>query len=77
MKTVKILGTGCPKCNQLESNVREAAARLGAEIAVEKVTAVADIMRYGVMITPALVVDEKVISSGKVLPVDQLEEILS
>ena len=77
MKTVKILGTGCSKCNQLERNVREAAARLGAEIAVEKVTAVADIMRYGVMITPALVVDEKVVSSGKVLPVDRLEEILS
>ncbi len=77
MKTVKILGTGCPKCNQLERNVREAVARLGADIVVEKVTAVADIMRYGVMITPTLVVDEKVVSSGKVLPVDQLEEILS
>ena len=77
MKTVKILGTGCAKCNALERNVREAAARLDGGIAVEKVSAVADIVRYGVMITPALVVDDRVVATGKVLSVDELVELLS
>ncbi len=77
MKSVKVLGTGCPKCRKLEEHVREAASRLGTEMAIEKVTGVADIVRYGVMITPALVVDGKVVSVGKVPSVEELVELLS
>jgi small redox-active disulfide protein 2 len=76
MKTAKVLGTGCPKCNQLESNLRAAAAQLGSEIAIEKVTQINEIMSYRVMLTPALVIDEKVVSCGKVLPVEKIVELL-
>ena len=64
---IKVLGTGCPKCKKLEKNAREALSTAGKEAEVEKVTDMNDIMNYGVMITPALVIDEKVVSAGKVL----------
>ena len=63
---VKILGTGCPNCQRLERLTREAAAEAGLAVHVEKVTDIADIMGYGVMSTPGLVVDEQVKSSGRV-----------
>lgn len=71
---IKILGTGCPKCKQLEANAREAAAGTCAN--VEKVSELAKIMEYGVMMTPALVVDGEVKSSGKVLTAGQIREII-
>lgn len=77
MKSIKILGTGCAKCTQLAENANEAATSLGIEFDLEKVTAISDIMQYGVMITPALVVDGQVKSSGKLLAVDEIKEILS
>ena len=73
---IRILGTGCPKCKQLEANARAAVAALGNGANVEKVTELAKIMEYGVMMTPALVVDGVVKSSGKVLTAEQLKEIL-
>lgn len=64
---IKILGTGCPKCKKLEENTRTAIAELGIEAAIEKVTDLDRIMDFGVIMTPALVINEKVVSSGKLL----------
>ena len=69
---IQILGTGCPKCRQLEANAREAVAAKGVEAEVEKVTDIDQIMEMGVMMTPALVIDGEVRSVGKVLTVEQI-----
>ena len=69
---IQILGTGCPKCRQLEANAREAVAQKGVDAEIEKVTDIARIMDMGVMITPALVIDGEVRSVGKVLTADQI-----
>ena len=71
---IKVLGTGCPKCKYLEERVRKVAADNNIDIDVEKVTKINDIMSYGVMMTPGLVVEGDVKSSGKI-PSD--EQILS
>ena len=73
---IKILGSGCAKCNQLEANTLEALNQLGLDIAIDHVTDFAQIAAYGVMTTPALVVDGKVISYGKVLPAQEIVELL-
>lgn len=74
--SVKILGSGCMKCNQLEAAVKEALEQLGMDTAVDHVTDFGQIAGYGVMTTPALVVDGKVMSYGKVLTTDEAIEIL-
>ncbi len=66
MLNIKVLGSGCMNCQKLEQNAREAVTMLGEEATVEKVTDYADIMSYGVMHTPALVVNGKVVVSGRV-----------
>ena len=76
MKKIQILGTGCPKCKKLAENAEAAAKELGIEYQIEKVTKINDIMTFGVMVTPALVVDGKVIVAGKVPSIEQLKEIL-
>jgi len=76
MKKIQILGTGCAKCNQLADSTQKAATEIGLECEFEKVTEIAKIMAFGVMVTPALVVDGKVLSSGKVLTVDQAKALL-
>jgi small redox-active disulfide protein 2 len=73
---IKVLGTGCPSCKRLEKNVNEALDELSIKAEVEKVTEVKDIMAYGVMSTPALVVDEKVVLYGHVPNVSQLVDII-
>jgi small redox-active disulfide protein 2 len=73
---IQILGTGCPKCRQLETNTREALSNAGLEASVEKVTDVDEIMNMGVMMTPALAVDGVVKSAGKVLAKDEIARIL-
>jgi small redox-active disulfide protein 2 len=73
---IKVLGTGCPSCKRLEKNVKEALDELSIKAEVEKVTEVKDIMAYGVMSTPALVVDEKVVLYGHVPNVSQLLNII-
>lgn len=65
---IKVLGSGCANCVKLEENTRIALKELGVEAEIIKVTSYADIVSYGVMSTPALVVNEKVVSYGKVLP---------
>ncbi|HQU84303.1 MAG TPA: thioredoxin family protein [Pyrinomonadaceae bacterium] len=66
MKTIKILGTGCARCKQTESIIRETLDEIGVSANIEKVTDIEDIVSYGVMVTPAVVVDEKVLFTGKV-----------
>lgn len=73
---VKVLGSGCAKCSALERVAREALEELGMETAVEHVTDFKQIAAYGVMTTPALVVDGKVVSCGKVLKKDEAEALI-
>lgn len=73
---VKILGTGCPNCRRLELLVHEAAAEAHLAVEVEKVTDIATIMSYGVMHTPALVVNGNLVSSGRVPAKSEIAEIL-
>ncbi len=73
---IQILGTGCPKCKTLMANAEEAVKSLGVEAQVEKVDKIADIMKFGVMLTPALAVDGVVKSVGKVLSADDIKKYL-
>ncbi len=74
---IKILGTGCPKCKQLEENTKKAVEISGVKgCEIQKVTELNDIMNYGVMMTPALVVDEEVKAAGKVLSSDEILKII-
>lgn len=72
--SVKILGSGCAKCNQLEEATRAALEQLGMDTAVDHVTDFSQIAAYGVMTTPALVVDGKVVSMGKVLKTEEVKK---
>ena len=63
---IKVLGPGCKNCQNLEANAREALTQFGKTANIEKVTDMIEIQKYGVMRTPALVVDEKVVVSGRV-----------
>ncbi len=74
--TVKVLGFGCKKCNELEAATIEALKKLGMDTKIEHVTDFTQIADYGVMITPALVIDEKVVSYGKVLKTEEVVKIL-
>jgi small redox-active disulfide protein 2 len=76
MKKVQILGGGCSKCKILAEEVTLAAKEMGVEIELEKVTDFQKIIGFGVMTTPALVVDGKVMFSGKVLKAEALKEFL-
>ena len=76
MKKIQILGAGCPKCKTLTANAEQAVKTLGIEASVEKVEKIVEIMKFGVMTTPALVVDGQVRSAGKVLSAEQIEKIL-
>jgi small redox-active disulfide protein 2 len=73
---VKVLGSGCAKCNELEAATREALKELGMDNAIDHVTDFAEIAAYGVMSTPALVVDGKVVSYGKVLKKEEVVKLL-
>lgn len=73
---VKVLGSGCAKCAALEQAAREALEELGMDTAIDHVTDFAQIAAYGVMTTPALVVDGKVVSYGKVLKKEEARELI-
>ena len=77
MKQIHILGTGCPKCKQLAENAEMAARELGIAYELVKVTDLNEIMTYGVMLTPALVVDGDVKSSGKLLSAEDIKAMLA
>ncbi len=77
MKKIQVLGTGCPKCRTLTANAEAAVRELGVEAQVEKVEKITDIMKFGVMTTPALVIDGQVKSAGKVLSSDEIKAYLA
>ena len=77
VEEVKVLGGGCSRCNALEAATKEALAELGIEINIEHVTDYAQIAAYGVMSTPALVVNGQVVCYGKVLKKQEAVELLS
>ena len=76
MMRLQILGTGCAKCNNLAAATEQAAKALGLEYQLEKVTDLKEIMSFGVMMTPALVVDGKVKVAGRVPSADDLKQLL-
>lgn len=77
MKKIEILGTGCKKCNDLAETAKKTADSMGIEYELEKVTDIQKIMEYGIMMTPALVVDGEVKVSGKVPSVDDIKKFLT
>ncbi len=74
---LQILGTGCPKCKMLFENAETAVKELGIQAEVSKVDKIQDIVKMGVMITPAIAVDGQVKSCGKVLSSDDIKKLLS
>jgi small redox-active disulfide protein 2 len=74
---IKVLGPGCPKCKTLEKLTREVVEDNGFDATISKVSDITEIMRYGVMATPALVVNEKVEIKGRVPSYDEIKEVLS
>ena len=76
MKKIQVLGTGCPKCKTLTANAEAAVKALGIDAKVEKVEKIQDILKFGVMVTPALVVDGKVRSAGKLLSAEDIKKML-
>ncbi len=74
---LEILGTGCPKCIKLEELTKKAVVEIGIEAEITKVKDIKDIMNYGVMITPALVVDGEVKVAGKVPSVEEIKKLIS
>ena len=77
MKRIQILGTGCPKCKKLAENAEAAAKEIGIEYELEKITQINDIMKMGVMMTPALAIDGDVKIVGKVASPDDIKAMLS
>jgi small redox-active disulfide protein 2 len=73
---IKVLGPGCTNCKNLERVTREAVAALGLDATIEKVEDYGQIAGYGIMSTPGLVIDEKVVASGRVPTVAQVRELL-
>ncbi|OFZ82619.1 MAG: redox-active disulfide protein 2 [Bdellovibrionales bacterium RIFOXYD1_FULL_53_11] len=76
MKKIQILGTGCPKCKKLAENAEAAAKELGIQYEIEKVTEIEKIMSFGVMMTPALVVDGQVKLVGKAASPEEIKSFL-
>jgi len=74
---IKILGTGCPKCKQLEKKTKDAIDELGMDASIEKVEDIMKIMEYGVMSTPGLVIDGKVVFSGRLPSSKELNDLLT
>ncbi|MDD3196443.1 MAG: thioredoxin family protein [Paludibacter sp.] len=74
---IKVLGPGCPKCKTLEKNVLDAVTELGIDAKVTKVDNIVDIMQYGIMTTPALVIDEKVVVKGFVPSLTEIKSLLT
>lgn len=77
MKLIQILGPGCPRCEQLKKNALEAAKLAGVEVMVEKITDINQITAFGVIMTPALVVDGEVKAAGRVLAPQEIQKWLT
>ncbi len=77
MMEIKILGPGCAKCKTLDKLTREVVEKNGIKASITKVEDIMEIMKYGVMSTPALVIDEKVVLKGRVPSSDELKQLLT
>jgi len=77
MKKIQILGTGCPKCKKLAQHAEAAANEMGIEYELEKVTDINEIMKFGVMVTPALAINGEVKVAGKVASPEDIKSMLS
>ena len=76
MKVIKILGTGCPRCDQLAAAAKQAADQLSLEYELKKIKNISEFPSYGLMLTPGLVVDGELIVQGKVPTVDEIKILL-
>jgi len=74
---IEILGPGCPRCVNLEANVKQAVADLDIDATIEKITDMSQIMSYGVMSTPGILIDGKVVGFGKLFSVDEIKDMLT
>lgn len=74
---IKVLGTGCPSCKALEEAVRKAVMEMNLEAKIIKVEDMAEILNYGIMTTPALVVDGKIVLKGRVASVEEIKKLLA
>ncbi len=74
---IKVLGTGCPKCKSLEKATREAVAELNIDAVVTKEEDIVKIMGYGIMQTPGLVINEKVVISGRVPSINEIKNLIT
>ena len=77
MKKIQIFGTGCPKCMKLAENAESAARQLGIEYEIEKITDINEIINFGVMATPTLVIDGQVKIVGSVPSTEQIKQLLT
>ena len=73
---ISILGTGCPKCGQLEENAKKAVKETGKKIEIEKVTDINKIIEAGVMATPALAIDDKIVCSGRIPTIEEIKKFI-
>jgi len=76
MKKIEILGPGCPKCNALTENVKKALQETNQTAELVKITDIKDMIAKGVMFTPGLIIDGKIVKQGKTLSVDQIKELI-
>lgn len=77
MLSIKVLGSGCANCHKVEALAKQAVAQLGVEASVELVTDMPTIMRYGVMSTPGIVINDKVVSQGRVPALSQMATMIN
>ncbi|WP_445458374.1 thioredoxin family protein [Flavobacterium sp. HNIBRBA15423] len=75
-KTIKVLGPGCPKCKTTFHNVEEAVKQLGIEVEITKVEDIEEMMKYNVLTTPVLVIDEEIKIKGRIAQIDEIKELL-
>lgn len=76
MKSIKVLGPGCANCLTQLQYAQQAVAQLGIEATVEKISDLRTIMGFGVLSTPGLVVDEKVVAMGRLVPIDEIKKLI-
>lgn len=74
--TIKILGSGCPNCKKLEENTKQAIKELGLDVNIEKVTDIGEITEYGIMATPAIVIDNEVKAAGRIPETEEIKNWL-
>ncbi len=74
---IQVLGTGCARCKAVTTNVEMAVRDLGLEAEIEKVTAIEDIMKFKILMTPGLVIDGQVKAAGRVPPVEEIKQMLA